>query len=204
MTAALSVILRSGKFKGRVFPMPKLNRSLAVAALLSVCSLATTVHAQWQWSDSGAATITVSNFTFPIVSTPAAPPAGATLATSSNPLGAAGENIDYPLTGDALTGDTNLGNTNPGDRVNATDFAILAANFKNWNAGDFNFDGIPNGADFALLAANFNQGATSPADLAELEAFAAANGLSINVPEPATASLLAIGVLGLLRRHRRA
>jgi autotransporter-associated beta strand protein len=105
-----------------------------------------------------------------------------------------------------LAGDANLDGF-----VNGEDFTILASNFNQsvtgWDQGDFNYDGTVNGEDFTLLAANFNQGdsgAASAGDIAALDAFAAANGLSIDVPEPGTASLcLLLGGAGLLRRKRR-
>jgi len=47
----------------------------------------------------------------------------------------------------------------------------------------------------------------SPADIAALDSFAAANGLPAPtiaaVPEPATLGLLAIGSLGLMSRRRK-
>jgi autotransporter-associated beta strand protein len=107
---------------------------------------------------------------------------------------------------------TLLGDANLDGVVNGEDFTILASNFNqtvtSWDQGDFNYDGYVNGEDFTLLAANFNQeasGADSAGDVAALDAFAAANGISLaNVPEPsftALAGLLAIGVLQ--RRSRR-
>jgi hypothetical protein len=57
------------------------------------------------------------------------------------------------------------------------------------------------------MAANFNQtdsGASSAGDLAALDAFAAANGVSLtSVPEPASVGLLALGAIGGLARRRR-
>jgi hypothetical protein len=66
-----------------------------------------------------------------------------------------------------------------------------------------------NGTDFTDLAANFNQGvsgAASAGDVAALDAFAAANGLSLptsSVPEPASAGMIVTAGLGILRRRRR-
>jgi autotransporter-associated beta strand protein len=111
-----------------------------------------------------------------------------------------------------LLGDANLDGT-----VNGSDFSILAANFglghTNWDQGNFLYGSSVNGSDFSALAANFGQGdsgaavAVSPADIAALDAFAVANNLPLPtidaVPEPASASLLAIGSLALLRRARR-
>jgi hypothetical protein len=107
-----------------------------------------------------------------------------------------------------LAGDANLDGF-----VNGEDFTILASNFNQnvtgWDQGDFNYDGTVNGEDFTLLAANFNQGvsgAASAGDIAALDAFAAANGISLpttSVPEPATAGLLTLGALGILARRRR-
>jgi autotransporter-associated beta strand protein len=108
---------------------------------------------------------------------------------------------------------TLLGDANLDGLVNSADFNILAANFNQsitgWDQGDFNYDGLVNSADFNALAANFNQGvsgAASAGDMAALDAFAAANGLSMpttSVPEPATTGLLAAGVIGVLARRRR-
>jgi hypothetical protein len=108
---------------------------------------------------------------------------------------------------------TLLGDANLDGLVNAADFTILAANFNQpvtgWDQGDFNYDGLVNAADFTDLAANFNQSvnnAASAGDVAALDAFAAANGLSLptsSVPEPASLGLLAFGAGGILARRRR-
>jgi len=110
---------------------------------------------------------------------------------------------------------TLLGDANLDGLVNGSDFNILAANFNQsitgWDQGDFNYDGLVNAADFNDLAANFNQGVSgadaSAGDVAALDAFAAANGLSLptsNVPEPGSVGFLAItGVVALYSRRRR-
>jgi hypothetical protein len=107
-----------------------------------------------------------------------------------------------------LVGDANLDGF-----VNGEDFTILASNFNQqvtgWDQGDFNYDGTVNGEDFTLLAANFNQaesGAATAADVAALDAFAAANGLSLptsSVPEPGMAGMGLGLVCVLLGRKRR-
>jgi autotransporter-associated beta strand protein len=109
-----------------------------------------------------------------------------------------------------LVGDANLDGT-----VNGSDFSILAANFglgvTNWDQGNFLYSSSVNGSDFSALAANFGQGdsgaAVTPADIAALDSFAAANGLPAPtiaaVPEPASLGLLALGATSLLARRRR-
>jgi autotransporter-associated beta strand protein len=105
---------------------------------------------------------------------------------------------------------TLLGDANLDGLVNAADFTILAANFNQpvtgWDQGDFNYDGLVNAADFTDLAANFNQsvsGAATAGDVAALDAFAAANGLLADVPEPTSMGLLTLGAVGVLARRRR-
>jgi autotransporter-associated beta strand protein len=108
---------------------------------------------------------------------------------------------------------TLLGDANLDGLVNGSDFNILAANFNQsitgWDQGDFNYDGLVNASDFNVLAANFNQGvsgAASAGDVAALDAFAVANGLSLptsSVPEPASASLLLLSGLSMLAHRRR-
>ena len=120
-------------------------------------------------------------------------------ADSGNPAGLATGTIEIKYT---LLGDCDLNGI-----VNGLDFGILAANFNKgvsaWDAGDFDYNNIVNGIDFGDLAANFNKGAAgtagvSPADYASLDAFAAANGLLADVPEPVALPLLAV-VLVLMR-----
>ncbi len=112
---------------------------------------------------------------------------------------------------------TLLGDANLDGAVNGTDFSILASNFglglTNWDQGNFLFTSAVNGADFAAMAANFGQGDSnagaivSPADIAALDAFAAANGLPAPtigaVPEPATVGVLGLGAAGLIVRRRQ-
>ena len=126
---------------------------------------------------------------------------------------------------------TLLGDANLDGKVNGTDFNLMATNFNQavtngWDEGDFNYDGKVNGSDFVLLADNFNQfaseSAVASADLAALDAFAGANGVSVgngagagsgtgagsgisltNVPEPASTGLLTIGAISVLARRRR-
>jgi hypothetical protein len=107
-----------------------------------------------------------------------------------------------------LLGDANLDGT-----VNGSDFSILAANFglgvTNWDQGNFLYGSSVNGSDFSALAASFGQGdsgttvAVSAQDRAALDAFAAANGLQVDVPEPASAAIFALAGFGILNRKRR-
>jgi autotransporter-associated beta strand protein len=112
---------------------------------------------------------------------------------------------------------TLLGDANLDGFVNGSDFSILAANFgqgfTNWDQGNFLFTPLINGADFSALAANFGQGdsgatvAITQADVAALDAFAAANGLPLPtidaIPEPACMGLITMAALGVLARRRR-
>jgi autotransporter-associated beta strand protein len=126
-------------------------------------------------------------------------------ADPGNPANLASGTLEIAFT---LLGDANLDHA-----VNGVDFGILAANFNKgvtgWDKGDFNYDNAVNGVDFGLLAANFNKGASAAsggataADFAALDAFAAANGLLADVPEPATIGLIALGACGLMARRRR-
>jgi hypothetical protein len=126
-------------------------------------------------------------------------------ADPNNPAGLASGTIEIKYT---LLGDANLDG-----KVNGADFAILASNFNKsvagvsgWDQGDFNYDGKINGADFALLAENFNKGASGAAnagDLAAIETFAEANGLTADVPEPISGAIIASGVVGMMARRKR-
>jgi hypothetical protein len=108
---------------------------------------------------------------------------------------------------------TLLGDANLDGVVNGIDFGILAANFNHgvtgWDKGDFNYDNVVNGIDFGELAANFNHGASGasvgPGALSDpaLVAFAEANGLMADVPEPASAALLVATTLATLSSRRR-
>jgi hypothetical protein len=109
---------------------------------------------------------------------------------------------------------TLLGDANLDGKVNGIDFNLMATNFNQavtdgWDKGDFNYDGKVNGSDFVLLADNFNQFASqsdvSAADLLALDSFATTNGINLtNVPEPASAGMMLVAGLGILRRRLRA
>ncbi len=109
---------------------------------------------------------------------------------------------------------TLLGDANLDGVVNGSDFSILAANFglgvTNWDQGNFLYGSSVNGSDFSALAANFGQGdsgaavVVSPGDVAALDAFAAANGLMADVPEPASLGSIALGGCFLFARRRSA
>jgi hypothetical protein len=107
-----------------------------------------------------------------------------------------------------LVGDANLDGLVTGD-----DFTILAANLGKsaaaWDKGDFNYDGVVSGDDFTALVGNLGKSASGasvqiPAtDYAAIDAFAAANGLMADVPEPASIGLITLAAAGALTRRIR-
>jgi fibronectin-binding autotransporter adhesin len=125
-------------------------------------------------------------------------------ADAGNPAGLSSHNIEIKYT---LYGDTTLDGT-----VNSVDFGNLAANFgksgKVWDQGDFDYNGTVNSIDFGLLAGNFGKSAgggsvVTASDWSALYAFADANGLMSEVPEPASTSLAAATAVGVVSRRRR-
>jgi fibronectin-binding autotransporter adhesin len=108
---------------------------------------------------------------------------------------------------------TLLGDADLDGAVTGSDFTALVGNLgksgRVWDQGDFDYDGSVTGSDFTALVGNLGKSASGasivlPAsDYAAIDAFAAANGLMADVPEPASASLLLIAGMGVLSRRRR-
>ena len=108
----------------------------------------------------------------------------------------------------ALLGDANLDGV-----VNGDDFTILAANLgkqvNGWDQGDFFYTGVVTGDDFTALVSNLGKQANgadveiSASDYAAIDAFAAANGLMADVPEPASVGLLLAAGVGFMACRRR-
>ncbi len=106
-----------------------------------------------------------------------------------------------------LFGDANLDGLVSGD-----DFTILASNLgrsvSRWDQGDFLYTGLVGGDDFTALVGNLGKSADGadvvlPAsDRAAIYAFAAANGLMADVPEPGSMMSLVAGAAMLARRRR--
>ena len=108
---------------------------------------------------------------------------------------------------------TLLGDADLDGSVTGSDFTALVGNLGKsvtaWVKGDFDYDGSVTGSDFTALVGNLGKTASGgsitlpAADYAAIDAFAAANGLLADVPEPGSASLLVIAGAGILFRRRR-
>jgi hypothetical protein len=167
--------------------------------IASIAALLATGYAGGAWNGPGGIVSSA------VASNPGYGVGYADAADTGNPAALASGTIEVKFT---LLGDADLNGT-----VNGIDFGILAANFNKgvsrWDQGDFNYDNIVNGVDFGALAANFNKGASGAAvGLSALSdpaivAFAQANGLMADVPEPVGAGVLALfGALAMRRRTR--
>jgi hypothetical protein len=108
---------------------------------------------------------------------------------------------------------TLIGDASIDGLVTGTDFTALVGNLgkavSGWDAGNFLYNDLITGDDFTALVGNLGEQAGGAnvglpaADYAAVDAFAAANGLAANVPEPVSIGLLAISGLAILSRRRR-
>jgi hypothetical protein len=108
---------------------------------------------------------------------------------------------------------TLLGDADLDGSVTGSDFTALVGNLgksgRVWDQGDFDYDGSVTGSDFTDLVGNLGKSASGAAvaipsaDYVAIDAFAAANGLMADVPEPASAALLVVAGMGILSRRRR-
>jgi autotransporter-associated beta strand protein len=101
---------------------------------------------------------------------------------------------------------TLLGDANLDGFVNSEDYTPFSHNIgqsgMSWDDGDFNYDGTVNAEDYTPFSHNIGQFASLAASAGPLEP--ANNSLSLtNVPEPASAAILALASVGALRRRRR-
>ncbi len=107
---------------------------------------------------------------------------------------------------------TLLGDANLDGLVSGDDFTILVGNLGKsvtaWDRGDFLYTGTVTGDDFTDLVANLGKQANgadvalSAGDHAAVDAFAAANGLMADVPEPGSMVSLVAGAAMLATRRR--
>ncbi len=118
------------------------------------------------------------------------------------------------LSGELEVAYTLAGDANLDGKVDSADFGILADNYGAsgavWDEGDFNYDGKVDSADFGILAVNYGQSAGSNADVvtaadwSALNAFAAANAITLSdVPEPTFLGLSMLAAAGILSRRSR-
>ena len=108
---------------------------------------------------------------------------------------------------------TLLGDADLDGSVTGSDFTILASNLGKsvtaWDQGDFDYDGSVTGSDFTDLIENMGPSASGAAivlpaaDYAAIDAFAAANGLMADVPEPTSVGLAILAGMGALSLRRR-
>jgi autotransporter-associated beta strand protein len=108
---------------------------------------------------------------------------------------------------------TLLGDADLDGSVTGSDFTALVGNLgksgRVWDQGDFDYDGSVTGSDFTDLVGNLGKSASGAdvvlpaADYAAIDAFAAANGLMADVPEPASAGMMIVAGLGIMSRRRR-
>jgi hypothetical protein len=108
---------------------------------------------------------------------------------------------------------TLLGDANLDGAVSGSDFTALVSNLgksgRVWDQGDFEYTGSVTGSDFTDLVSNLGKTASGadvmvPASVyAAIDAFAAANGLMADVPEPLTGSTMLIASAGMLMHRRR-
>ena len=109
--------------------------------------------------------------------------------------------IDNTTTHQVTVGYTLYGDANLDGRVNVSDLAVLAANYRKsvngWANGDFNYDGVVDVKDLALLAANYRQSLAPAISLESCPLDNEATGITL-AAEPCTLTLLACALAGLL------
>lgn len=102
------------------------------------------------------------------------------------------------------------GDGNLDGAVNIQDLYLLASHFNtagtDWTGGDFNYDGLTNAVDLGLLARNWQAGISAPLGSSlDLDVLLTGLGLPVaQVPEPASAGLVALSLVKLVARRRRA
>jgi len=143
-------------------------------------------------------------------------PSGGSILSSIAQPGGGGYGLGYGDGADGVvaglpSGEIEIADTIPGDANldgldNPTDFVIVVTHLgtldRTWDQGDFDYDGVVTGSDYTAMVGDFLHYDTHSAVELGSSAYAT-DGLTAEVPEPATASMLLIGGAGMFVRRRR-